>query len=141
MNAKKYFIIVTILICGCFSVPRDEFVAGNSPQRAARGQNLVQGFAACGQCHGVAPLPDSPLSGGAVFHDVYGPVYAANLTPSISGIGNWGFTEFLESIRQLKRPDGTMLSSEYHQGIRWMADDDLLDIFTYLQTLQPVKMK
>lgn len=139
MKEKVLLFVIIILLAGCFSVPEDEFVGVGNPERIRRGQELVQGFAACGQCHGAKPVPESPLIGGAEFQDLYGPVYAANLTPSVSGIGSWNFSDFLRAIRQMKRPDGALLSSEFHQGLRWMADEDLLSIFAYLQQLQPVK--
>lgn len=107
----------------------------------SRGKEIVLALGACGQCHGITSDPQSPLAGGQVFHDLYGEVIAANLTPSASGIGNWSFSDFVKAIREGENPDGVLLSSEYHKGLRWASDADLGAIFAYLHSLQAVDHK
>jgi hypothetical protein len=72
----------------------------------------------------------------------WGVSYAANLTPDDTGIGNWKFEQFVTAIRKGKykgleegRP---LLPPMPWQMYRTMTDDDLLAVFTYLKSLQPV---
>lgn len=73
----------------------------------------------------------------------WGVSYAANLTPDDTGTGNWTFEQFKKAIREGKSKglDGTrtLLPPMPWQQYRMMSDEDLKAIFTFIQTLTPVK--
>ncbi len=100
---------------------------------------LVQGLGACGSCHGAKPSPDSPLSGGQKFEDIYGERIAPNITPYEKALGRWNTDQLLRYFRFGLNRDGEPLSQIPHHGMEWMSDEDLLGIIAYLRTLAPVK--
>ena len=73
----------------------------------------------------------------------WGVSYAANLTPDDTGTGNWTFEQFKKAIREGKSKglDGTrpILPPMPWQQYRMMSDEDLKAIFTYIQSLPPLK--
>lgn len=73
----------------------------------------------------------------------WGISYAANLTPDDTGIGNWTFEQFQTAIRKGKykglEGSRTLLPPMPWQQIKNFSDEDLAAIFTYLQSIKPVK--
>lgn len=107
-----------------------------------RGEKLVNGAAACGVCHSYkAGDVRSPLSGGRKMKDSFGALYAANITPSSTGIGGWNVFEVMRAIRSSIDKAGRPLSIDLHQGYRWMSDQDAKAISLYLLSLQPIDNK
>lgn len=99
-----------------------------------KGMYVVKSLAACGSCHGLDPAnPDSPLSGGLVLEDGFGKVIAPNITSDKeTGIGNWTQLELQHAIRSSIGKNGELLSIDSHQSYRWISDDDVNAISTYL---------
>jgi mono/diheme cytochrome c family protein len=104
---------------------------------------LVNGIAACGNCHtprgsDSRPLQDQELSGGLVpaYHAV-----AANITPdNETGIGSWTDDQIVDSIRNGKRPDGTAIGPPMPvRSYRNLSDSDALAIVAYLRSVKPVR--
>ncbi len=71
-------------------------------------------------------------------------VFTANLTPDDeTGIGTWTETEFVETIRQ-GRHRGIERRIKYPmpwQELSELSDEELLSVYEYLMTLQPVSNK
>ena len=109
------------------------------PEAVARGQELVKGLAACGFCHGAAPDPSAPLTGGRKFYDLYGEVNSPNLTPAASGLKDWSVIEIMKGIKSAQGRDETLLSAEAHSSYEWMSDRDTLAIIAYLRALPAVE--
>lgn len=67
-------------------------------------------------------------------------ILSANITPDVeTGIGAWTEAQFVEAIRNGKRPDG--LPVRPSMGVFWyhgLSDADARAIFAYLRTLPPV---
>lgn len=105
----------------------------------ARGKYLTT-IAACGSCHAHDPArPTSPLSGGLLLKDSFGKVRAANITSDKkSGIGDWSKDEIQNAIRASIGKNGEYLSIESHQAYRWMSDDDVYAISSYLLSTKPL---
>lgn len=96
---------------------------------ASFGNHLVQ---VCRGCHG----PN--LSGGKMEGDPNMPI-VANLTPHESGLASWSQADFMHSIRNGKRPDGSAISEMMPwKAFGRMTDTELGAIWTYLRTLPPV---
>lgn len=110
-----------------------------------RGDYLVNGIVACGNCHTPKgpdgyPLQDQELSGGLVIEL---PVYRAvapNITPdNETGIGRWTDEQIVNAIRNGKRPDGTTIGPPMPMGFyRNMSDSDALAIVAYLRSVKPI---
>ena len=73
----------------------------------------------------------------------WGTTFAANLTPDPSGIGEWTPDRFDKAMRQGKFHgiDGTrpILPPMPVAGTRQLTDSDLQAIYTYLQSIRPVR--
>lgn len=75
------------------------------------------------------------------FRAPFGVVYAANLTPDATGLGDWTEREFIATMRTGHRK-GTgriLLPPMPWENLRGMSDDELRAIFLYLRSLPPVK--
>ena len=118
----------------------------SSAGKLERGRALVNGIAACGNCHTPIdatgkPLTDRLLSGGRMFKDASLTAYSANLTPDPeTGIGRWTDAELVRGIREGIRPDGSLIRAPMPVELyRKLADDDLEAIIAYLRSLPSIK--
>lgn len=109
----------------------------------ARGEYLVRGPAACGNCH--SPMgPDGPVEGmelaGRLVEDIDAfTAVAPNLTPA-SHISEWSDEELARAIREGLRPDGSLIGPPMpFTFYRGLGDDDLAAIVAFLRTLDPVE--
>ncbi len=141
MSYKRFlsFAITLFLLTGCWQRPNLNLEVNLTKDKVQRGKELVQGFGACGSCHGINANPNSTLAGGRELVDNYGLLFAANLTPSISGIGNYNLSDFIDAIRLNKSKKTEFMSGYFHRGLKKASNDDLTAIYAYLQTLTPVK--
>ncbi len=114
----------------------------------ARGDYLVNGVAACGNCH----TPRNPegrfdflegmhLAGAYVIEEPEFRAYAPNITQDReTGIGNWTDEQISLAIREGRHPDGRTLGPPmafpFYRGI---SDNDLAAIVAYLRTVPPVR--
>jgi mono/diheme cytochrome c family protein len=123
--------------------PRRSHPSGTPAERGAYLANMAD----CKGCHSPTDSEGTPLSGltyggGTVFHPP-GPepshVFSQNITPDPSGIAHYDADLFVEIMRAGRLP-GRLLSHvmpfEYYRTI---TDEDLRDLFAYLQTLPPVQ--
>jgi mono/diheme cytochrome c family protein len=110
-----------------------------------RGTYLMQSIVACGNCHTPkgpeGDLPDMELAGGFKIEEPPFTVYAPNITPDEeTGIGTWTDAEIITSIREGKRPDGTVIGPPMPIGFyRHMSDADAEAIVAYLRSVKPIK--
>jgi mono/diheme cytochrome c family protein len=111
-----------------------------------RGRYLVEGIAACGNCHTpkgpAGELPGMALAGGFVIDE---PGLFRAVTPNITpdpetGIGRWTDAQIALAIREGVRPDGSLIGPpmpiELYRGI---ADQDLAAMVAYLRSVPPVR--
>lgn len=72
----------------------------------------------------------------------WGTSFAANLTPDISGIGNWTEAQFINALRKgkLKGLDNSrpLLPPMPWQNFSKLTDEDLSSIYAFLQSIKPV---
>lgn len=77
------------------------------------------------------------------FTGPWGTSFAANLSPSESGIGTWTEAQFIKSLREgkLKGQDGgrMLLPPMPWQDFAKLTNEDLSAIFAYLKSLPPVE--
>jgi mono/diheme cytochrome c family protein len=118
----------------------------NAETLLERGTYLMQSIVACGNCHTPkgpsGDIPGMELAGMAPFEK--NPGFDAN-APNITqdketGIGNWTDAQIIASIREGKRPDGTIIGPPMPIGLyRGMSDWDVQAIVAYLRTVKPIK--
>lgn len=82
-------------------------------------------------------------NGLTAFVGPWGVSYAANLTPDDTGIGSWSFEQFKTAIQKGKykglEGSRSLLPPMPWEMYKHMTDDDLKAVFTYLQSLKPVR--
>jgi mono/diheme cytochrome c family protein len=94
------------------------------------GEHIAQ---VCKGCHG----PN--LSGGKVAGDPNMPV-VANITPHETGLKGWTEADFIRSLREGKRKDGTdILPQMPWKAYGQMSDVELKALWAYLETVPPVE--
>lgn len=111
-----------------------------------RGKVLVNGIAACGNCHTPRDAQgnhrtDMWLAGGARIPVPKSTVYGSNLTPDAeTGIGKWTDGQIVRAIREGVRADGSIIGPPMPFAMyRHIADEDVHAIVAYLRSLPPVK--
>ncbi len=115
-------------------------LAQTSP--AERGGGLVEGIAACGNCHTPRGRPGMVLAGGDMIEEPGAfRIFPSNITPDIeTGIGGWSDAQIIRAIREGIRPDsrllGPIMPIELYRGI---SDADASDIVAYLRSVPAVR--
>lgn len=111
-----------------------------------RGTYLMESIVACGNCHTPkgpdGEIPGMELAGMAPFEKTPGfDANAPNITPDPeTGIGTWTDEQIIASIREGKRPDGSIIGPPMPIGLyRGMSDNDVKAIVAYLRNVKPVK--
>jgi mono/diheme cytochrome c family protein len=113
-----------------------------------RGAYLVRGLAACGNCHtpkdadGKA-IATQELAGGFIIEAPVFRAVAPNITPDReTGIGTWTDEQIVDSIRNGKRPDGSLIGPPMPvEFYRQMSDTDVRAMVAYLRSVRPVANK
>ncbi|MCX5512411.1 c-type cytochrome [Kaistia algarum] len=112
----------------------------------ARGDYLVNGPVACGNCHTprdakMQPIEDKAFAGGFPFSDPGFQSFSANITPDKeTGLGNWTDAEIIHAIREGANKDGRIIFPPMPvPTYNNMSDDDVKAIVAYLRTLKPIK--
>ncbi len=121
------------------------FAAAAAEPDIARGQYLLNGIVACGNCHsprgpdGNVPAGQE-LAGGLVIETPGFSAVAPNITPDKdTGICNWTDAQIVAAIRDGKRPDGTLIGPPMPIGFyRNMSDNDVRAIVAALRAVRPV---
>jgi mono/diheme cytochrome c family protein len=105
---------------------------------AKRGQYLAIAGGCIG-CHTIAEKNAVAFAGGRALKTTFGTFYGPNITPDpTSGIGAWTEAEFIRAMRHGERPDGSNYFPAFpYPSFTRIADNDLHDIWTFLQTLPP----
>lgn len=132
-------LLVSCVLMACSSGPAQG-------ELVARGDYLVNGIVACGNCHtprnaDATAVADMRLAGSFVIEEPGLRAYAPNITQDRdTGIGAWSDDEIIRAIREGLRPDGTLIGPPMPiLAYRHMSDSDVRAIVAYLRTVAPVK--
>lgn len=130
---------VACVLTACSSGPTQE-------ELLARGDYLVNGIVACGNCHtprnaDATAVADMRLAGSFVIEEPGFRAYAPNITQDQeTGIGAWSDAEIMRAIREGLRPDGTIIGPPMPvMSYREMSDFDVQSIVAYLRTVPPIR--
>lgn len=112
----------------------------------ARGEYLMDGIVACGNCHtprnsDATAVGDMRLAGGFLIEEPGFRAFAPNITQDHeTGIGSWSDEEIMRAIREGVRRDGTVIGPPMPiPSYREMSDSDARAIVAYLRTISPVR--
>lgn len=111
-----------------------------------RGRALVEGIAACGNCHTPkgpqGDLPGMAFAGGMVIEEpgLFRSI-PSNITPDPeTGIGRWTDAQIIRAFREGIRPDGRVLGPPMpFELYRNISDRDAAAIVAYLRSQRPVR--
>jgi mono/diheme cytochrome c family protein len=114
--------------------------ARDADDAVARGKYVLHA-AGCITCHTEDTSDAVPLAGGRVLRTDFGVFHSPNITPDAdTGIGGWTAAQFRSAIRQGQSPDGHYYYPSFpYTSYAAMQDQDIDDLFAYLQALQPVR--
>ena len=102
---------------------------------AKRGEYLAHA-GGCVGCH-TADEKAQPYAGGRALKTPFGTFYGPNITPHPqAGIGRWTEADFINAMRNGKRPDGANYFPAFpYPSFTKIKDSDLRDLWAYLRTL------
>ena len=137
----------TMLKLGILALAAVSSAANAQPGSAQveRGRYLVNGIAACGNCHTQkgpqGPLPGMDLAGGQAFPEKHFTAFASNITPDMeTGIGKWTDAQVIRALREGRRPDDSIIGPPMPIALyRGISDADAKAIVAYLRSLPAVK--
>jgi mono/diheme cytochrome c family protein len=113
-------------------------VSASAQGDAKRGEYLVKA-GGCVGCHTEEKKEAAPLAGGRALKTPFGTFYGPNITPHpASGIGRWTEADFVNAMRNGRRPDGANYFPAFpYTSFTKIAESDLRDLWAYLRTLPP----
>ena len=116
------------------------------PALLERGRYLVEVVGFCGACHTTRGaqgqvLPGMELAGGRVFAERGLRAVTPNITQDVeTGIGRWTDAQIADSIRNGRRPDGSLIGPPMPvESYRGISDRDLTAMVSYLRTVPAVR--
>ncbi len=106
---------------------------------AARGAYLAAA-AGCDQCHTDTKDGGRPYAGGRAFETPFGTLFTPNITPDQeTGIGRWRLQDFVRALRWGIAPDDSHYLPVFpFPFYNRLSEQDLLDIFAFLETVPAV---
>lgn len=110
------------------------------PQSVARGEYIYH-LAGCENCHTDRKADGPLLAGGLAFETPFGTFFSPNITPDPdTGIGAWSLSDFRRALREGKAPGGDFYYPVFpYPSYRGMSDQDIADLFEYLQQREPIR--
>lgn len=109
-------------------------------ERLTRGQYMYRA-GLCANCH--TADNKKPLAGGVKIRSPFGTFYSPNISQDRkTGIGRWSKSDFKKSMRHGISPNGEYYYPSFpYQNYSKITDDDLDDLFFYLQAMPKVVEK
>lgn len=155
MSKQVRGLLPFVLMLACAAMPVAS-VAADAPAKPAakpasakdlaRGKYLVDGPAACGNCHtargpDLRSLKTNLFAGGHPFADNGFLAFSRNITPDKdTGIGSWTDAQIIRAIREGVNKEGETLGPPMPFAVyNNMSDDDARAIVAYLRTVKPVR--
>ena len=141
-------VAATLLTLSAGTVPAQQAADQGAAALLERGRYLVEIVAFCGACHATRG-PDGrvpaglELAGGRVFEERGFRAVAPNITPDPdTGIGRWTDAQIAASIRDGRRPDGSLIGPPMPvESYRGISDRDLAAMVAYLRTVPPARQE
>ncbi len=95
----------------------------------------------CDGCHTDKKAGGAQGAGGRALATPFGTFFGPNITPDReTGIGDWSLADFRRALRQGKDDEGHFLYPVFpFPAFTGMTDQDIGDLYAYLQSLPPLK--
>ncbi len=120
--------------------PSIDYTKVKDPAAVRRGEYVAK-IGDCIACH-TAQGGGKPFAGNFFLDTPFGKIYTHNLTSDKeTGIGNWSLAVFKKTMRDGVGPDGFAFPAFPYLYFNRMTDQDLSDIFAYLNALPKVHNK
>jgi mono/diheme cytochrome c family protein len=134
VGARKAFAVLALL-----SIPAASHAAESDAQRGL----YISKAAGCAGCHTEAVDKAVPYAGGRALETPFGTFYGPNITPHPeAGIGRWTEADFTRALRHGTTPGGSSYYPAFpYPSFTGMSDQDMRDLWAYLQTLPPSDRK
>ena len=138
---------IILVIAGAAVTSAMALPASAQSQKALveRGKYLVNGPAACGNCHtqrgpNLLPITSKFLAGGEKITAPIFVAYSRNITPDKdTGIGTWSDAQIIRAIREGVTKEGKTLGPPMpFDFYNKMSNDDAKAIVAYLRTVKPM---
>ena len=106
-------LLIGLAVCWVVATAATSVGAQTAEALIRRGDYLVNGIAACGNCHS-PQMPDGtlsgpPLSGGEALKQLAFLAYPPNLTPDVdTGLGTWTEDQIVTALREGHAPTGAI---------------------------------
>ena len=110
---------------------------GEAEERVEAGRYL----ATAGNCYSCHTRPGGDaFAGGVALHTDFGVIHSTNITPDPeTGIGDWSDAEFVRAMHEGISANGEHLYPVFpYTSYTKVGEDDVLAIFAYLKTIDPV---
>jgi mono/diheme cytochrome c family protein len=110
--------------------------AAPGPALLARGADVARA-GNCAGCH--TARGGAPYAGGRGIETPFGTVYAGNLTPDASGLGDWTAAQFRRALWNGRSADGRLLAPAFpYTHFTRVSRDDADALWAFLRSLPPV---
>ncbi len=121
-----------------------------TPERLARGKDLVTGLLSCETCHtpadwsqhGAPSIPGKEFSGQELPLEGFpGTAVSPNITPDPeTGAGSWTDDQIARAIREGIKHDGTMIFPLMpYPDYKILSDEDLASVVVYVRSVAPIR--
>ena len=109
----------------------------NTPAQIERGAYLARA-GNCAVCH--TARGGAPYAGGKGIPTPFGTVFAGNLTPAATGLGDWTAAEFWRAMHHGRAKDGRLLYPAFpYPSFTLITREDSDALFAYLRSLPAVE--
>ena len=114
--------------------------AGTTDSQSTKRGEYIYRLAGCESCHTDHTNKKLGPAGGVALDTPFGTFYTPNITPDReTGIGGWSDQQFFDAMRKGLSPDGEDYFPAFpYTSYTRMHDQDILDLKTYLNSLEPV---
>lgn len=147
-RTNKLLLIAILLVVGCVlaitllaatDYPQPQELS--SYEASVEAGSYLATAGNCATCH--TAENGAPYAGGLEFVTPFGVLYSTNITSDPNtGIGNWTFQDFYNSMKHGIRPDGSHLYPAFpYTDFARMTDDDIASLYLYFQTVEPVNQE
>ena len=138
MRIPAVAIALILAACAPAIAPLEQPAPPPDPAAAARGKYIFDA-ANCAGCHTDKANGGARLAGGRAVETPFGAYYSRNITPDpVHGIGTWNEAAFRRALREGISPSGAHYFAAFpFTSFTRMTDQDIADLFVYLQTQPP----
>lgn len=131
-----------VLLAALLSVAAPSADAASDAAAVTRGAYIFDA-ADCVGCHTDAKNHGKRLAGGRALTTPFGVFYSPNVTPDKeTGIGKWSLDDFRRALYEGMSPSGEYYFPVFpYSSFTGMSDQDVADLWAYLQAQEPVAQK